>query len=334
LLFALGLLACQAVSAKPHVKRDEISLQNGNDAIALNAKFKTLTPQSPCINGDIACVNDSYAQCNGGQFTLSPCSPGLVCRASPNRGSLGTTISCMSEAENTMRIIATGANYTSPDPQDPSQSSLALSSGIISAGFQNTGQDNITAPGQAPSQTSSNNWINYCNTVDKALTNGQQVRAGSCNPAPIGAIPSVDNMPSSKFIFPPNFAAVKANETFTVKIAINHLETGWFTNADSTYMAAPIIVNADGDVMGHAHIVVEQLTGFGQTTPTDPRTFTFFKALNDPSVDGVSSIDIAGGLPAGYYRIATFHTGANHQPIAPPIAQRGVMEDMVYFSVI
>jgi len=54
----------------------------------------------------------------------------------------------MTESENTMRIIATGVNYTSPDPEDPSQSSPILDSGMISAGFQNTGQDNITAPGQ------------------------------------------------------------------------------------------------------------------------------------------------------------------------------------------
>jgi len=54
----------------------------------------------------------------------------------------------MTESENTMRILATGVNYTSPDPEDPTQSSLALDSGVISAGFQTTGQDNITAPGQ------------------------------------------------------------------------------------------------------------------------------------------------------------------------------------------
>ena len=121
-------------------------------------------------------------------------------------------------------------------------------------------------------------------------------------------------MPSAKFIFPPNFAAVTANETFTVKVAINHLETSWFTNPNTTYMAAPVEVNAGGDVFGHSHIVIDRLTGFDQTTPTDPRFPYLFSPLNNPAVDGVLSIDIAGGLPAGYYRIATFHTGANHQP--------------------
>jgi len=70
------------------------------------------------------------------------------CRASPNRGSLGTTISCMTESENTMRIIATGVNYTSPEPEDPSQATLSLDSAVISPNFQNSGQDDITSDGQ------------------------------------------------------------------------------------------------------------------------------------------------------------------------------------------
>lgn len=139
---------------------------------------------------------------------------------------------------------------------------------------------------------------------------------GSCNPAPIGIIPSVDNIPSAKFIFPPNFAALAKNRMFTIQVAINHLETGWFTNPDTTFLSAPLVVNADGDVMGHSHVVIELLTGFGQTTPTDPKQFVFFKGLNLPAVDGVLSTNVTGGLPAGYYRIAVIHSGANHQPSA------------------
>jgi hypothetical protein len=139
---------------------------------------------------------------------------------------------------------------------------------------------------------------------------------GSCNPAPIGVVPSVDNMPSAKFIFPPNFAAVTKNQTFTVKIAIIHLETGWFTNSQTTYMAAPVEVNANGDVIGHSHLVIQQLTGFGQTTAVDPKDFVFFRVMGTPAVDGVLSIDVTGGLPPGYYRIATFLAGSNHQPSA------------------
>ena len=123
-------------------------------------------------------------------------------------------------------------------------------------------------------------------------------------------------MPSSKFIFPPNFATLAKNDPFTVQLAIRHVETGWFTNPQSTYMSSPVEVGASGDVIGHSHIVIEKLSGFGQTDPTDPRYFVFYKALGDPEENGVLSTVIAGGLPAGYYRIATFPVGANHQPSA------------------
>jgi hypothetical protein len=123
-------------------------------------------------------------------------------------------------------------------------------------------------------------------------------------------------MPSAKFIFPPNFDAVTKEQTFTVQIAISHLETGWFTNPEKTYMSSPQEVNSSGDVIGHSHIVIERLTGFGQTTPTDPKSFVFFKGLNAAAVNGVLSTDVTGGLSAGYYRIAAVHSGANHQPSA------------------
>lgn len=129
-------------------------------------------------------------------------------------------------------------------------------------------------------------------------------------------IPSVDNIPSAKFIFPPNFAALAKNTPFTIKLAVNNLETGWFTNPDSTFLSAPLVLNADGDIMGHSHVVIEQLTGFGQTTPTNPKQFMFFKGLNVPAVNGVLSTNVTGGLPGGYYRIAAIHSGANHQPSA------------------
>ena len=123
-------------------------------------------------------------------------------------------------------------------------------------------------------------------------------------------------MPSSKFIFPPNFDTLAKGQSFTIQIAIDHLDTGWFTNPDSTYMSSPQVLDSNGDVMGHSHVVVERLTGFGQTTPTDPKNFVYFKGLNDPAVNGVFSSVVTGGLPAGYYRIAVMHSGMNHQPSA------------------
>ena len=157
----------------------------------------------------------------------------------------------------------------------------------------------------------------YPSPQDTQLISHPKPVGGSCNPAPIGVIPSTSNMPSAKFIFPPNFAAVTKNQTFTVQIAINNLETGWFTNPAETFMASPLETNTTtGNIIGHSHFVIQKLTGFGQTTPIDPKVFVFFKAINDAAVNGIMSADVTGGLPVGYYRIATFHSGMNHQPSA------------------
>jgi len=152
----------------------------------------------------------------------------------------------------------------------------------------------------------------------------------------MGLIPSVDNMPSAKFIFPTNFGTIPSNQSFTVRVAVRHIETGWFTNAMKTYLSSPQVVNAAGDVIGHSHIVIEQLTeGFNQTTPTDPKNPTYFQGLNAPAVDGVLSWEVPSDkVGPGYYRIAVIHSAANHQPIAVPVARRGALGDMVYFSVV
>jgi hypothetical protein len=44
-------------------------------------------------------------------------------------------------------------------------------------------------------QSSRNNFINFC--AGKTITNGLQVKTGSCNPTPMGDLPSVDNMVGS-----------------------------------------------------------------------------------------------------------------------------------------
>ncbi len=52
------------------------------------------------------------------------------------------------------------------------------------------------------------------------LTNGLQVKGGSCNGAPMGVIAAQDKIPTAKFVFPTNFATVKANTNFTVKLSV------------------------------------------------------------------------------------------------------------------
>jgi hypothetical protein len=181
------------------------------------------------------------------------------------------------------------------------------------------------------SLTSSNNFINFCLTVPNLpITDGKQITTGSCNPAPIGAIPSVDNMPSSKFVFPKNFGTVKANTPFTIQMAIKNLVTGNFVNAQANYFSAPQQLNGQGQIIGHSHVVVEVLNSLDQTTPTDPKKFAFFKGLNGAAQGGILTADVTAGLPVGVYRLASINAAANHQPAIAPIAQHGSLDDAIY----
>ena len=187
--------------------------------------------------------------------------------------------------------------------------------------------------GQVASLTSSNNFINFCLTVpDLPITNGQQIATGSCNPAPMGVIPSKENMPSAKFVSPANGATLSANTSFTIKMAVQNFQTGAFVNADENYFAAPQHLNGQGQIIGHSHVVVEALSALDQTTPNNPKNFVFFKGLNSAAVNGVLTVDVTGGLPAGFYKLSSINTAANHQPVLVPIAQHGSLDDAVYVS--
>jgi hypothetical protein len=204
---------------------------------------------------------------------------------------------------------------------------------VIASGFANNGQDVPTA-GQVASLTSTNNFINFCLTVPNLpITNGKQIATGSCNPAPIGMIPSTDNMPSSKFTFPPNFGTIKAGQTFTIEMAIKNMQAGFFVNAQANYFAAPQQLNSKGQIQGHSHVVVEQLSALDQTTPTDPKKFTFFKGLNAAAQGGKLTADVPNGLQPGFYKLSSINTASNHQPVIVPVAQHGSLDDAIYFTV-
>jgi hypothetical protein len=188
--------------------------------------------------------------------------------------------------------------------------------------------------GQVASLTSTNNFINFCATTSQPLTNGAQVKTGSCNPAPMGQIPATTAMPSAKFTNPKNLDNIAtANTAFTVTMAIQNLETGNFVNAASNYFSAPQQLNAQGQIIGHSHVVIEALDSITQTTPTDPTKFAFFLGLNAAAQNGVLSADVTAGLPAGSYKLTSINSAANHQPVLVPVAQHGSTEDSVYFTV-
>jgi len=212
------------------------------------------------------------------------------------------------------------------------QESLTLDPSVIAKGFEKDGQQ-TPAPGQVASLTSKNNFINFCATTKQPITNGLQIAGGSCNPAPMGQIPSTDNMPSCKFTFPKNFGTVEANKAFTISMAIEGIETGFFVNALANYYSAPQTLNKQGQIKGHSHVVVESLTSLDQTTPNDPKKFAFFKGLNDRAENGILTADVTDGLPAGTYKLSSINSAANHQPVLGPVAQHGSFDDAIYFTV-
>ncbi|KAN0111872.1 hypothetical protein V8E52_008078 [Russula decolorans] len=118
------------------------------------------------------------------------------------------------------RDLGNNARRGSDSDLDP-QTSLTLQQRVISTNFEQNGSANGTA-GQEPSLTSSNNFINFCLTINLPLANGQQIKGGSCNTAPMGVIAPSINMPSSKFITPNNLDAIQANTTFQIKMSIRH----------------------------------------------------------------------------------------------------------------
>ncbi|KAJ7596612.1 hypothetical protein C8J56DRAFT_816427 [Mycena floridula] len=350
-----------AASASP-TRRADFALKNGQDAIALNNQFKTLTPDSPCTAPQDACVQDKFAQCVGGKFVLQACAATTICAALPLVNSAGTSITCTTPADLAARIAATGAtdssagsttaatdstatttsaaaspttsavdNGSGAGDSDP-QTSLTLDPRVISKGFNNDGQDVPTA-GQVASRTSVNNFINDClNSPNLPLTNGQQITTGSCNNAPIGVIPSSDKMPSAKFAVPVNGDTIPANQAFTVTLNAKNIQLGNFVNAKENYFAAPQRVNDQGLIIGHTHIVIEQLSSLKQTDPTDPTKFAFFKGVDDAAVNGAVQVPVAAGVPAGPYRMCTINSSANHQPVIVPIAQHGSLDDCIYFT--
>lgn len=108
------------------------------------------------------------------------------------------------------------------------------------------------------------------------------------------------------------------------------MQTGAFTDANTAYFAAPQQLNGNGQIIGHNHVVIEEIGSLDSTQPTDPTVFAFFKGLNGVAKNGQLTADVTSGLPAGVYRLSSITTAANHQGAIVPVAQRGSVDDAVY----
>jgi len=209
-----------------------------------------------------------------------------------------------------------------------------LLSDVIQEGSTVDGSQQIGAAevGQALSETSTNNFINFCS--GQTLTNGLQITTGSCNGIPMGEIPAKTAMVSSIITNPQTGVAIDSDTTFNITVQMSNLAAGQFTNADATYFAVPQTLN-NGIVSGHTHVTVQDLgNDLNPTQALDATQFAFFKGINDAgNGQGLLSAEVDGGLPAGNYRVCTMASAANHQPVIMPVAQRGTADDCTKFTV-
>ncbi|KAG5220349.1 serine/threonine protein kinase [Salix suchowensis] len=217
--------------------------------------------------------------------------------------------------------------------QDSSQSSLILDPKVISSAF--------ASAGKGPPQVGTNHWFpdvfkqfhQLLPVIGGYAAHKRKiVLAGSCNPVPMGVLPDVDHMPSSKFTYPKNGDNIPAGKTFTISLAVNNLQTGSLANPQKSFLAAPQQVNAQGLIIGHAKVVIEALTGFNQTSPTDPTKFAFFEHIGSQAQGGILTASVNKGLPDGYYRLSSMLSATNSQPIVVPLLQPGIEDDTVYVS--
>ncbi|KAG9220486.1 hypothetical protein CCMSSC00406_0003942 [Pleurotus cornucopiae] len=272
------------------------------------------------------------------QLRASNRQPILV--STPEHGSLADMIyftvgdgnDADSVASSGTAIVGNSIVPAAVNTQDSSQSSLTLDPKVISAASASPGQS--PTPGITGSLTSTNNFINFCMSLaNTRLTNGEVVPAGSCNPVPMGVLPANTLMPSSKFTNPKNGDNIPARKAFTISLAVRNFQTGSLANPQKSFLAAPQQVNAQGLIIGHAKVVIEALTGFNQTTPTDPTKFAFFQHIGSQAQGGILTASVSDGLPDGYYRLSSMLSATNSQPVILPIFQVGMSDDAVYFTV-
>ncbi|MBW0491952.1 hypothetical protein O181_031667 [Austropuccinia psidii MF-1] len=211
---------------------------------------------------------------------------------------------------------------------DP-QSSFRLDPSVIQEAAKSNGiLDPANPKNFAKSPVSANNFINLC--VGAKVTNGEQIKEGSCNPTPMGFLPSNTHMPSVKIVRPNRKSKLEACEDFNITVALKNIQIGLFTSPPNTYYLAPQFLNPDGFIKGHLHVVAQLAR---RHEHFDAQIFAFFEGISEPAIGGKVNVTVSGGLPNGIYRISTITTAMNHQTVALPVAQRGAVDDAVYVKV-
>ncbi|CAK7207340.1 hypothetical protein SEUCBS139899_010150 [Sporothrix eucalyptigena] len=280
-------------------------------------------------NANAAKANNGNANANTNTATANNNKGTATAAANANTATANAAANNNANANNNNAATNNAASNTNNNAAD----STTLSANAIQSGSFFDGQSGLGAEaGEAASTTSQNNFINFC--AGQTLTNGLQITTGSCNGIVMGQIPAKNQMISTVITFPQDGATLTAGQDFNITLQVNNLQAGAFTNADATYYAAPQQLS-NGIVVGHTHVTVQDMgNSLNPTTPPDPTQFAFFKGINDAgNGKGGLSAQVAGGLPAGNFRLCTLTSAANHQPVIMPVAQRGSQDDCTRFTV-
>ena len=152
----------------------------------------------------------------------------------------------------------------------------------------------------------------------------------------MGDIPATTNMVSTIITNPGPGDNLAENQDFNVQLQVANLNAGSFTNPDVTYYTAPQQLDPNNkNIIGHVHVTIQTLgDNLAPQAAPDASTFVFFKGIDDAG-DGNGGLQaaVAGGLPAGNYRVCTMSAAMNHQPVNMPVAQRGAQDDCTKFTV-
>ncbi|EXK23276.1 hypothetical protein FOMG_19946 [Fusarium oxysporum f. sp. melonis 26406] len=151
----------------------------------------------------------------------------------------------------------------------------------------------------------------------------------------MGRIPATAHMISAMITNPQPEVTLTAGTTFNIRVQISHLRAGNFVNPTTNYYTAPQDLDGNGDIIGHCHVIIQDIGSLQSTVPPDPTRFAFFKGINDDgNGQGLLQATVEGGLPAGVYRVCTMIAAQNHQPVAMSVAQRGAQDDCTKFEVV
>ncbi|KAJ7706858.1 hypothetical protein B0H17DRAFT_918592, partial [Mycena rosella] len=209
------------------------------------------------------------------------------------------------------------------------QTNVTLDSSLVAVSFEQNGLD--TGVTGTPSLTSSNNFINFCETVPTTpISDGTGILGGSCNPTPMGQIPPIANMPLVHILQPANGATLAANVPISLSFVVSNLHAGVSVNTATNYMSAPQQLDPTGDILGNLHVVIEELDALNSTVPMDNQQYVFFRVVEDAPEQGIIQSSVPDGIPEGFYRVTVMTRAANHQPVIVPISEHGSLNDVAY----